>query len=48
MTRAGVGRLPVVTRAAPRTVIGILTRGDLLAAHGRRLEAEVRPVARAG
>jgi CBS domain-containing protein len=48
MTQAGVGRLPVVTRTAPRTVVGILTRGDLLAAHRRRLESELTPAARAG
>jgi CBS domain-containing protein len=40
MTEAGVGRLPVVTRAAPRTPIGIITRSDLLAAHRQRLAAE--------
>ena len=32
-----VGRLPVVTRGNPRGVIGMLTRSDLLAAHGPRL-----------
>jgi CBS domain-containing protein len=40
MVREGVGRLPVVKREAPRTVIGIITRSDLLAAHARRLENE--------
>lgn len=38
MVHEGVGRLPVVSRAAPRVPIGILTRSDLLAAHKRRLE----------
>ena len=38
MVREGVGRLPVVSRAAPRRPIGILTRSDLLSAHERRLE----------
>jgi CBS domain-containing protein len=38
MARAEVGRLPVVTRADPLRVIGILTRSDLVAAHARRLE----------
>jgi CBS domain-containing protein len=38
MVNEGVGRLPVVSRAAPRVPVGILTRSDLLAAHGRRLE----------
>jgi chloride channel protein, CIC family len=34
-----VGRLPVVTRAAPRVVVGIVTRSDLLTAHAPRLRA---------
>jgi CBS domain-containing protein len=38
MVVAGVGRLPVVSRNAPRRVIGIVTRSDLLAAHAQRLE----------
>jgi CBS domain-containing protein len=39
-----VGRLPVVTRAAPLTVVGILTRSDILAAHAPRLRAaRLRP-----
>jgi hypothetical protein len=37
-----VGRLPVVTRADPTRVVGIVTRSDLLAAHGRRLVASNR------
>jgi len=48
MVREGVGRLPVVKRDAPRTVIGIITRSDLLAAHARRLENERAPGVRAG
>ena len=36
MVGFGVGRLPVVSRATPKIVIGILTRSDLLAAHARR------------
>jgi CIC family chloride channel protein len=32
-----IGRLPVVLRANPREVVGILTRSDLLEAHRRRL-----------
>ena len=32
-----VGRLPVVRRDAPRRVVGILSRSDLLAAHAPRL-----------
>ncbi|HEY6807538.1 MAG TPA: chloride channel protein [Gemmatimonadales bacterium] len=38
MVVTGVGRLPVVGRADPRRVIGMLTRSDLLQAHARRLE----------
>ena len=38
MSHEGVGRLPVVSRKAPRVPVGILTRSDLLAAHRRRLE----------
>src|SRR5205807_8513503 len=38
MVLARVGRLPVVSRAAPTQVIGIVTRSDLLAAHAQRLE----------
>lgn len=39
MVNEGVGRLPVVDRTAPRRVIGILSRSDLLAAHAPRLAA---------
>ena len=39
MVRAGVGRLPVVSRDAPRVVIGIVSRSDLLSAHEDRLDA---------
>jgi CBS domain-containing protein len=42
MARERIGRLPVVSRAAPRQVIGIITRSDLVEAHARRLE-EHRP-----
>jgi chloride channel protein, CIC family len=38
MVREGVGRLPVVARQGSRQVIGIITRSDLLSAHGRRLD----------
>ena len=37
-----VGRLPVVRREAPRQVVGILSRSDLLAAHAPRLAAARR------
>jgi H+/Cl- antiporter ClcA/CBS domain-containing protein len=40
MANERLGRLPVVTRAAPLRVIGILTRSDLLAAHAPRLADE--------
>ena len=39
MVREDVGRLPVVARDAPDTLVGFITRGDLLAAHRRRLAA---------
>jgi hypothetical protein len=39
MVRAGVGRLPVVERGAPRKVVGMLSRSDLLSAHAGRLNA---------
>ncbi len=44
MLRENVGRLPVVRRDAPRVMVGILTRSDILAAHHRRLgEVRVKP-----
>jgi chloride channel protein, CIC family len=42
MVLAHVGRLPVVRRSAPRELVGILSRSDLLAAHAPRLEAAHR------
>ena len=39
MVRTRVGRLPVVRRGAPRRVVGILSRSDLLEAHEDRLDA---------
>ncbi|WP_438018009.1 chloride channel protein [Sorangium sp. So ce315] len=42
MVTEGVGRLPVVSRHAPRKVLGMLTRSDLLDAHRSRLEAGQR------
>jgi len=39
MVRAGVGRLPVVERSAPRRVVGMISRSDLLSAHAGRLNA---------
>lgn len=42
MVRENIGRLPVVRRDAPRTVIGILTRSDVLMAHRRRLHESQR------
>jgi CBS domain-containing protein len=44
MVQEGVGRLVVVTRAAPDRVAGVLTRSDLLAAHERRLIESQRRV----
>lgn len=40
MVRSNVGRLPVVSREAPRVVIGMISRSDLLSAHEDRLDAE--------
>ena len=37
MVREGVGRLPIVARADPLKVTGILTRGDLLAAQAAQI-----------
>jgi H+/Cl- antiporter ClcA/CBS domain-containing protein len=37
MVREHVGRLAVVERDAPRRIVGILTRSDLLSAHAKRL-----------
>ncbi len=42
MVHEHIGRLPVVSRANPRTVVGIITRSDLLEAHERRLLAQSR------
>ncbi|MEZ4235249.1 MAG: chloride channel protein [Myxococcota bacterium] len=39
MVREGVGRLVVVRRDAPRQIVGILTRSDLLEAHAHRLRS---------
>lgn len=36
MARHRIGRLPVVSRNAPRTLIGIITRSDIVEAHMRR------------
>ena len=35
-----VGRLPVVSRDNPRTVVGMISRSDLLRAHAPRLAAD--------
>jgi len=37
MVAENVGRVIVVAAQAPHAMVGILTRGDLLAAHARRL-----------
>ncbi|HVZ31604.1 MAG TPA: chloride channel protein, partial [Polyangiaceae bacterium] len=42
MAHARIGRLPVVARADPSRVLGIITRSDLIQAHGRRLEQHRR------
>lgn len=38
----GIGRLPVMSRETPTRVIGIVTRSDLLAVHGRRIAEGAR------
>ena len=40
MVREKIGRLVVVERSAPRKVVGIITRSDLLGAHAGRLDGE--------
>ena len=45
MARERIGRLPVVSRAQPRNVIGILTRSDLVGAHVRRLDEHHQRIA---
>ncbi len=51
MVHERVGRLAVVSRAAPRQLVGIITRSDLLDAHRVRLDAalvtEAPPIGRA-
>ena len=42
MVAEGVGRLPVLERAAPHRVVGILSRSDLLSAHAPRIDAATR------
>ncbi len=42
MVAEGVGRLPVLERAAPHRLVGILSRSDLLSAHAPRLDAAKR------
>jgi chloride channel protein, CIC family len=39
MVAEGVGRLPVLERARPHRLVGILSRSDLLSAHAPRLAA---------
>ncbi|HVX84510.1 MAG TPA: chloride channel protein [Phycisphaerae bacterium] len=43
MLRHDVGRLPVISRAKPGTLVGIITRSDVLAAHRRRLRDALDP-----
>ncbi|HEY1697127.1 MAG TPA: chloride channel protein [Polyangiaceae bacterium] len=40
MAKEGIGRLPVVSRDEPDHVIGMITRSDIIAAHGGRLQRE--------
>ena len=39
MATRRIGRLPVVRRDQPTTIVGIVTRSDLVDAHARRLSA---------
>jgi CBS domain-containing protein len=41
MTRADVGRIPIVSAEQPTKLVGIVTRSDLLGAHKERLDAGV-------
>lgn len=43
MVNHGVGRLPVVSRADPSQLLGVITRSDLLEANRRRLDETTRP-----
>lgn len=45
MVEADVGRLVVLSKQAPHRMVGIITRGDLIAAHARRLR-EAREMSR--
>ncbi|MFK2901869.1 chloride channel protein [Dyella jejuensis] len=45
MVECDVGRLVVVSKDAPHRMVGVITRGDLLAAHARRLR-EARELSR--
>jgi hypothetical protein len=40
MLRAGVGRLPVVRREDPKTVVGYLNRSGVLSARLKRIHEE--------
>ncbi|MBA2685608.1 MAG: chloride channel protein [Gemmatimonadaceae bacterium] len=42
MVKEEVGRLPVVERETPHRLVGIISRSDLLSAHGPRLDAARR------
>ena len=42
MVQAKVGRLPVLADDGSRTVVGIISRSDLLTAHERRLDETER------
>ena len=44
MVNHDIGRLPVMSRAAPSKLVGIVTRGDVLRAHRKRLDETQRPL----
>jgi chloride channel protein, CIC family len=43
MVNHDIGRLPVMARAEPSKLVGIITRADVLRAHRRRLDETQRP-----
>jgi CBS domain-containing protein len=43
MVNHDIGRLPVMSRAEPSKLVGIITRADVLRAHRRRLDETQRP-----
>jgi H+/Cl- antiporter ClcA len=44
MVNHDIGRLPVLSRARPGKLVGVITRSDVLRAHRKRLDESHRPV----